>query len=132
MADTLQFDLVSPERRLASVQALRVQLPGAAGDFTALPKHAPFLTTLRPGIIQVQSEAETVEYVVTGGFAEVSPEAATVLAESAVERSAVVATMLDDLQKEAEKAAAEAVEDVKIAANQRVNDVITLRKQLGI
>jgi F-type H+-transporting ATPase subunit epsilon len=132
MADTLQFDLVSPEKRLASVQALRVQLPGAAGDFTALPKHAPFLTTLRPGLIQVQSEAETVEYVVTGGFAEVSPEAATVLAESAVERSAVVATMLDDLQKEAEKAAAEAVEDVKIAANQRVNDVITLRKQLGI
>ena len=132
MAETLQFDLVSPERRLASVQALRVQLPGAAGDFTALPKHAPFLTTLRPGVIQVQSEAETVEYVVTGGFAEVSPEAATVLAESAVERSAVVATMLDDLQKEAEKAAAEAPEDVKIAANQRVNDVITLRKQLGI
>jgi F-type H+-transporting ATPase subunit epsilon len=132
MADTLQFDLVSPEKRLSSVKALRVQLPGAAGDFTALPKHAPFLTTLRPGVIQVQSGADTIEYVVTGGFAEVSPEAATVLAERAVERSAVMAGMLDDLQKEAEKAAAEASEDARIAANQRVNDVITLRKQLGL
>jgi F-type H+-transporting ATPase subunit epsilon len=132
MADTLQFDLVSPERRLASVKALRIQLPGTSGDFTALPKHAPFLTTLRPGVIQVTSESETVEYVVTGGFAEVSPDAATVLAERAVERSAVAAGMLDDLHKEAEKAAAEAPEDARIAANQRVNDVATLRKQLGL
>jgi F-type H+-transporting ATPase subunit epsilon len=132
MADTLQFDLVSPERRLASVKALRIQLPGTSGDFTALPKHAPFLTTLRPGVIQVTSETETVEYVVTGGFAEVSADAATVLAERAVERSAVAAGMLDDLHKEAEKAAAEAPEDARIAANQRVNDVATLRKQLGL
>jgi F-type H+-transporting ATPase subunit epsilon len=131
MADTLQFDLVSPERRLASVKALRIQLPGMSGDFTALPNHAPFLTTLRPGVIQVTSETETVEYVVTGGFAEVSADAASVLAERAVERSAVMAGMLDDLHKEAEKAAAEAPEDARIAANQRVNDVVTLRKQLG-
>ena len=52
MADTLQFDLVSPERKLASVEATSVQIPGMDGDFTAMPNHAPFLTTLRPGVVQ--------------------------------------------------------------------------------
>ena len=51
MADTLQFDLVSPERKLASVEATSVQIPGIGGDFTAMPNHAPFLTTLRPGVV---------------------------------------------------------------------------------
>ena len=51
MAGTLQFDLVSPERRLASVQASEVQIPGADGDLTAMEGHAPTITTLRPGIL---------------------------------------------------------------------------------
>ena len=83
MADTMQFDLVSPERKLASLEATSVQIPGMGGDFTAMPQHAPFLTTLRPGVVRVQAGSETVEFVVTGGFAEVSPTAATILAEYA-------------------------------------------------
>ncbi len=86
MADTLQFDLVSPERKLASVAATAVTIPGMGGDLTAMPNHAPFLTTLRPGVVKVVSAGQTAEYVVTGGFAEISPTAATVLAESAVLR----------------------------------------------
>ena len=53
MADTLQFELVSPERKLASVAASAVTIPGIGGDFTAMPNHAPFLTTLRPGVVRV-------------------------------------------------------------------------------
>ncbi|MDO7732626.1 MAG: F0F1 ATP synthase subunit epsilon, partial [Paracoccaceae bacterium] len=49
MAAAVQFDLVSPERRLASVQAVEVQIPGADGDMTAMEGHAPTITTLRPG-----------------------------------------------------------------------------------
>ena len=55
MAGTLQFDLVSPERRLASVQATEVQIPGADGDLTAMEGHAPTITTLRPGILKAVS-----------------------------------------------------------------------------
>ncbi len=51
MANTLQFDLVSPERKLASVQATEVQIPGADGDLTAMEGHAATITTLRPGIL---------------------------------------------------------------------------------
>lgn len=83
MADMLQFDLVSPERKLASGQARAVQIPGADGDLTAMPDHAPTITTLRPGVLVVEGENGEERYVVTGGFAEISPEATTVLAERA-------------------------------------------------
>ena len=59
MADTMQFDLVAPERKLASLEATSVQIPAMDGDMTALPNHAPFLTTLRPGILRVVSGSET-------------------------------------------------------------------------
>lgn len=78
---TMQFDLVSPERRLASVQAREVQIPGADGDMTVMPGHAPVLTTLRPGILKVTGESGEESFVVTGGFAEITDEACTVLAE---------------------------------------------------
>ena len=84
MADTVQFDLVSPERLLASVDAKEVQIPGAEGDMTALPDHAPLITTLRPGVLRVTSSEGEAEYVVTGGFAEISPKGISVLAERAV------------------------------------------------
>jgi F-type H+-transporting ATPase subunit epsilon len=80
MADTMQFDLVSPERRLASLQATEVILPGMEGDLTAMPGHEPVITTLRPGILTVKGPDGETTYVVSGGFAEVTGEACTVLA----------------------------------------------------
>ena len=53
MADTLQFELVSPERKLVVGGGEQVQIPGMNGDFTAMPNHAPYLTTLRPGVVRV-------------------------------------------------------------------------------
>ena len=53
MADTMQFDLVSPERRLVSVPVREVRLPGTDGDLTAMPGHAATIVTLRPGIVTV-------------------------------------------------------------------------------
>ena len=53
MANTMQFDLVSPEKRLASLQATAVQIPAAEGDMTVMPAHAPVITTLRPGLVKV-------------------------------------------------------------------------------
>lgn len=84
MADTMQFDLVSPERRLASGEAREVQIPGAAGDLTAMAGHAPTITTLRPGILRIVGATGTDEYAVTGGFAEISAEGASILAEEAM------------------------------------------------
>jgi F-type H+-transporting ATPase subunit epsilon len=132
MADTLQFDLVSPERKLASVEATSVQIPGIGGDFTAMPDHAPFLTTLRPGVVRVVTAAETAEYVVTGGFAEISTTSATILAEQAVLRPEADAGLLADLLGAAERDLSEAPEERRMAAGQRLRDVMALKAQLAI
>lgn len=132
MADTMQFDLVSPERKLASVVANSVQIPGMDGDFTAMPNHSPFLTTLRPGVVKVTAGSVVTEYVVTGGFAEISPTATSILAEQAVPRAEASTELLAGLLAEAEKAAADAPEDMRLSAGQRVRDVNSLKGLLGL
>ena len=101
MADTMQFDLVSPERSLASLQATSVQIPGAEGDMTAMPLHAPALTTLRPGVLKVESPEGNAEYLVTGGFAQIGSEGLSVLAEKALPMDEVTRAHLDELIEEA-------------------------------
>src|SRR6056297_587300 len=87
MAETVQFDLVSPERRLVSVQAAEVRIPGAEGDLTAMAQHSPLITTLRPGILTVTGPEGEAEYIVTGGFAEIGADSVSVLAEKAIARA---------------------------------------------
>lgn len=104
MADTMQFDLVAPERKLASVQAREVRIPGADGDLTAMPGHAPLITTLRPGILTVVSAEGTADYAVTGGFAEIGADGVTVLAERGMPKAEVTAAAMADLIAEARAA----------------------------
>ncbi|WP_170783781.1 F0F1 ATP synthase subunit epsilon [Ruegeria lacuscaerulensis] len=101
MANTMQFDLVSPERSLASLEATAVQLPGADGDMTAMPDHAPTITTLRPGLLKVEAPAGASEYLVTGGFAQINGDGLSVLAEKAIPVAEVTRSHLDDLIAEA-------------------------------
>ena len=101
MANTVQFDLVSPERLLASVDATEVQIPGAEGQLTALPDHSPLITTLRPGIVKVTSAEGTKEYVVTGGFVEIGGESISLLAERAVARDDMTQEQFKDMIDEA-------------------------------
>ena len=103
MTDTMQFDLVSPERRVASLEVTSVQIPGADGDMTAMPGHAPLITTLRPGILRVESTGGTQEYVVTGGFAEIG-ENLSVLAERALPREEMTQETFDAILEEARAA----------------------------
>jgi F-type H+-transporting ATPase subunit epsilon len=86
MADTLLFELVSPERLLLSEQVEMVVVPGAEGNFGALPRHAPLLSLIRPGIIDVYGAGRqlTRRIFVAGGYAEVTPERCTVLASEAL------------------------------------------------
>lgn len=131
MADTLQFDLVSPERKLASVEATEVQIPGAEGDMTAMPDHSPLVTTLRPGVITVHSSSGVAEYVVTGGFAEISAQSTTVLAEQALPKADVTREFLAAALEDAKAVLAEAPAEIKASAALRVNDMSELMAQIG-
>lgn len=126
MANTMQFDLVSPERRLASLEVTAVQIPGAEGDLTAMPGHAPLITTLRPGILRVESTEGSKEYVVTGGFAQLG-DTLSVLAEKALPR--------DELTQDAFKAliaeARAAVDNAKEVFNNEPGPVDDAAKLLS-
>jgi F-type H+-transporting ATPase subunit epsilon len=85
MADTIHFDLVSPEQMLLSEDVIMVTLPGTEGYFGVLAGHAPVISTLRPGVIDVKGgESGDLRLFVRGGFAEVEPTKVVVLAEEAI------------------------------------------------
>jgi F-type H+-transporting ATPase subunit epsilon len=98
----MQFELVSPERSLASLEASAVQIPGADGDMTVMSDHAPTITTLRPGFLRVEAGGTTHEYVVTGGFAEIGAQGVSVLAERAVAKADMTQDQMDVMFDEAQ------------------------------
>lgn len=109
----LQFDLVSPERRLASVEATEVRIPGADGDMTAMADHAPTITTLRPGVLTVVHKGGSDEYVVFGGFAEITTAGVSVLAEQALPKAEVTQDVYDQMVEDAKAAYGQAQETFK-------------------
>ena len=132
MTDTMNFDLVSPERSLASFAATEVLIPGSEGDMTAMFNHAPILTTLRPGLLLVSSADGVSEYVVTGGFAEVTPEGVTVIAERAMVKSDVTQADMDGIVSIAQVALDGANEVTHDAAIKMHADVVALAAALGL
>lgn len=126
MADTLQFDLVSPERKLASVHAREVRIPGADGDLTAMPGHAPLITTLRPGILTVVSSDGTQEFAVTSGFAQIDADGVTVLAERGMPRDELTRIVHQELVEQARAAVTTAHPDAVDAAAKLLADMEAL------
>jgi F-type H+-transporting ATPase subunit epsilon len=112
MADKVEFELVSPERLILSQAVDMVVVPGAEGDFGVLPGHALFLSTVRPGIIAVHNEGAVRERIfVGGGFAEVTPERCTVLADEAVPVQDIDRAKVESRLKELREDLAEAKTD---------------------
>ena len=85
MNDKLSFHLVSPERELFSGPVDQVVVPGSEGDFAVLPKHAPVMSAIRPGAITVTDGGAVRKIFVLGGFADVTPDGLTILAEEAID-----------------------------------------------
>ena len=82
---TFHFSLVAPERELFHGEVDQVDAPGAEGDFGVLAGHAPLMPTLRPGEVTVREGARSHIFTIQGGFADVTPDSFTLLAEHAVE-----------------------------------------------
>ena len=120
MADTIEFELVSPEQLVISAPVEMVVVPGAEGDFGVLPGHTPVISTVRTGVIAVyENNAVSQRIFVSGGFAEVTGKRCTVLADEAVgledaDRAAAEARVasgreeLDDADTDDERASVEA------------------------
>ena len=109
MADKLNFSLVSPAKELFTGEVDHVIAPGTDGEFGVLPKHAPFMSTLKNGVVRVlEGETVSMRIFVRGGFADVTPEGLTILAEEAVNLADCDASSIaDELQQTKEKLLAE-------------------------
>jgi F-type H+-transporting ATPase subunit epsilon len=124
MAEKVEFELVSPERLLVSEAVEMVVVPGSEGDFGALPRHAPMITAVRPGVIDVYQDGKVKSRIfVAGGFAEVNETRVTVLAEEAVPVSDLVAEAVAQRIRAAEEAVQEADSEVARNEAQRALDV---------
>lgn len=109
MADKVQFELVSPEKLLLSEAVAMVVVPGSEGNFGVLPGHALLISTVRPGVIDVYSDEQTQiseRIFVSGGFAEVTPERCTVLADEALPLASLDRADIEQQAKSLEAAVA--------------------------
>lgn len=139
MADTMQFDLVSPERSLVSVPVREVRLPGTDGDMTAMPGHAPVIVTLRPGLVTVvEAGGQATEFAVTGGFAEVNADSVSLLAERGHPRAEITQEIFNDMMREAQErrraveARGTAGEEIVAAAVKMLADMEALGTHIGL
>jgi len=125
----LHFEMVSPERLLMSGEVAEVQVPGSEGDFTVMPNHAPVLSTLRPGVVDIKgTDGHDTRFFVRGGFAEVNPKGLTVLAEQAIPMEELSPDMLAQEVQNAEEDVADAGDDM--AKRQRAQERLDHLRQL--
>ena len=130
MAALIRFELVSPERLLLSADVQQVVVPGTEGNFAVLPNHAPVLSTVRPGILDITDETGREDRVyVRGGFAEVNPRGLTVLAEEAIPLADLSPEMLAQQVRNAEEDVADAAADEKRRRAQETLDHLRALQQ---
>jgi len=124
MADPFQFELVSPERLLMSESVDQVVVPGSEGQFTVMKGHAPFMTTLRPGVIDIVRGNGTTRIFVRGGFADANAAGLTVLAEMAVPVAEIDPAQLAQEVRNAEEDVADAKDGAtRDAAEERLHQL---------
>jgi F-type H+-transporting ATPase subunit epsilon len=134
MADTFTFELVSPERLLISEDVESVLVPGSEGDFQVLANHAPMLSTLRAGLLDVVLPGGKERRIfVRGGFAEAGPESLTVLAQTAIDSSDLNKAALAQEIKNAEEDVTDAKDDeARDKAQDHLDRLKLIRDSLGL
>jgi F-type H+-transporting ATPase subunit epsilon len=128
------FELVSPERLMFSGAVEAVVVPGTEGEFTVLKDHAPMMSTLKPGIVEVDETASRkVRLFVRGGFADVSPAGLTILAEQAIPLEELDSAKLDQQIRDAEEDVTDASSDeARRLASEKLAQLRELRNALKI
>ncbi|MBC7768963.1 MAG: F0F1 ATP synthase subunit epsilon [Phycisphaerales bacterium] len=119
MAEKLHFALVSPERELFNGDVDHVVVPGSEGEFGVLPNHAPVMSVIKPGALKVLNDGGERRIFVNGGFADVTPEGLTVLAEEAVDLADIEPAQLEQDLKNASEDLRDANSDASREAAQR-------------
>lgn len=119
MTDKLNFALVSPERELFQGEVDHVVVPGSEGEFGVSPNHAPVMSAIKSGALRIMNDGDERRIFVNGGFADVTPEGLTVLAEDAVDLADIDPAQLEQDLKNAAEDVRDASGDAQREAAQR-------------
>lgn len=130
MAEKLKFSLVSPQSELLSGEVDQVDVPGSEGDFGVFPGHAPFMAAIRTGTITVFNDGSETKYLIEGGFADVTPDGLTVLAESATLLADVDPDYIDREISKAESRFAEITDDTRLDVAQHLDGLKRVQANL--
>jgi F-type H+-transporting ATPase subunit epsilon len=127
------FELVSPEKLLFSGEVSQVDVPGEEGEFGVFAEHAPYIATLKPGVLTIYRDGGNIRVVVRGGFAEVAPGGnLTVLAEQAVPVDELDPEMITQAIQDTEEDISDATDEVaRDKARERLEQLQTLQAALG-
>ena len=132
MADKLNFALVSPEREVFHGEVDHVVVPGSEGEFGVSPNHAPVMSVIKPGALKVINEGAERRIFVNGGFADVTPEGLTVLAEEAIDLADVDPAQIEQQLKNAQDDLRDAnTEARKDAAERALSRLETMKAALA-
>src|SRR5579863_2791459 len=131
---TFPFELVSPEKLLYTGEVEAVVVPGTEGEFTVLKDHAPVVSSMKPGIVEIEASANNkTKLFVFGGFADVSPKGLTILAEQAIPLEDLDTALIDaDLQVAEADVAATRDDEARRRAVEKRDQLIELRKALNL
>lgn len=133
MAEAFTFELVSPERLIFSGNATEVVVPGTEGYFTVMKNHAPFMSTVKPGVVEATLDSgEAMKIFVRGGLADVSPTGFTLLAEIAVPVADLTTAMIDGEIAGAREDLERATDEKRQSAQERVDQLSEVKSSLSL
>jgi F-type H+-transporting ATPase subunit epsilon len=131
---SFHFELVSPERLLFAGEVEAVVVPGSEGQFTVMRDHAPFMSTMKPGVVEVvESASKSLRLFVRGGFADVSPAGLTILAEQAIPVEDInLAHIEAEIQYAQEDLADAQSDEARRAASEKIGQLGEVKAALGL
>lgn len=133
MADAFTFELVSPEKLVFSGEVVEVIVPGTEGYFTVMKDHAPFMSTVKPGVVEAKlGSGEDMKVFVRGGLADISPTGFTLLAELAIPVAEMDTDFINGQITSAEEEFTGATETKKQAAQEKLDQLKELKASAGL
>lgn len=124
------FELVTPEKVLMSDSVSSVSVSGVEGDMTVLANHSPIVTSLRPGYVEININAKTERFFLTGGFIQITADEVVILAESASSEEDLNSEMIDNVIEKTKSIMENASDLQKCVLAKKLNDLNNIRNQL--
>ena len=124
MSSKLNFDFVSPMSSIFSGEVDSILIPAKEGDAEILPQHAPFMTALRVGVVEIKlTDSENLKFLIDGGFADIALDQVTLLAERSFD-------LVKSSKKDFDKIINDVAKDIEKSEDVREKEDLLIKKEI--